>query len=52
MSSSANNRGALSAQVYLNAGQVAGIKFQSPTTAAQPTVRTDGATNFTIVKLL
>ncbi|MFN3908166.1 MAG: C1q-like domain-containing protein [Flavobacterium sp.] len=52
MSSSANNRGVLSAQVYLNTGQVAGIKFQSPSTAAQPTVRTDGATNFTIVKLL
>lgn len=52
MSSSANNRGVLSAQVYLNAGQVAGIKFQTPTTAAQPIVRTDGATNFTIVKLL
>lgn len=52
MSSSANNRGVISGQVYLNAGQLAGIKFQTPTTAAQPTVRTDGATNFTIVKLL
>lgn len=33
MSSSANKRGVLTAQVYLNAGQVAGIKFLSPTTA-------------------
>ncbi|MFN3587966.1 MAG: C1q-like domain-containing protein [Spirosomataceae bacterium] len=52
MSSSANNRGVLTAQVYLNAGQVVGIKFQPSSSVVQAAVRTDGATNFTVVKLL
>ena len=52
MSSSANNRGVLTAQVYLNAGQVVGIKFQPSSSVVQATVRTDGATNFTVVKML
>jgi hypothetical protein len=47
-----NNRGQLTAQVYLTAGQVFSIRFNNTNTAANSTPRTDGSTNFTVVKLL
>lgn len=47
-----NNRGQLTAQVYLTAGQVFSIRFNNTNTAVATAPRTDGSTNFTVVKLL
>ena len=46
------NRGTLTTQVYLNAGQVVSIRFQQASTGVQPVNTTNGTTNFTVVKLL
>ena len=47
-----NNRGQLTAQVYLTAGQVFSIRFNTTSSAVNSAPRTDGSTNFTVVKLL
>lgn len=47
----ANNSGQLSVPVYLTAGQVFSVRFQTSTSAVGAIVRADGATNLTIVKL-
>jgi hypothetical protein len=46
------NRGTLTTQVYLTAGQVFSIRFQQNSTVVQPANTTNGTTNFTVVKLL
>lgn len=46
------NRGTLTTQVYLTAGQVFSIRFYQSSTAVQPISSTNGTTNFTVVKLL
>ena len=46
------NRGTLTTQVYLTAGQVFSIRFYQNSSSAQPISSTNGTTNFTVVKLL
>ena len=45
------NRGHLTAQVYLTAGQVFSIRFQNSNISFQPANTTNGTTNFSVTKL-
>jgi len=45
------NRGHLTAQVYLTAGQVFSIRFQNSNSVIQPANTTNGTTNFSVTKL-
>ncbi len=48
----ANNRGTVTAQIYLEAGQVFSIRIQTGSTVSLAFIRADGASNFTVTKLI